>query len=74
MVCYWGNMVYSGIITKFQTEFNYFSNQGAPLGAEVSLSLLAGVNDTQEKLSVSTQKLLGLVKEGGKLIRQLPGT
>ena len=74
VVFYWGNMIYSGIITKFQTEFNYFSNQGAPLGAEVSLSLLAGVNDTQEKLSPSTQKLLGLVKEGGKLIRQLPGT
>ena len=73
VVFYWGNMVYSGIITKFQTNFKYFSNQGAPLGAELALSLLAGVKDEQEKLSVSSQKLLGLVKEGGKLVRQLPG-
>lgn len=70
---YWGNMFYSGVITKFQTEFNYFSSQGAPLGAEVALSMVAGVNDEAEKFSPSTKQLLGLVKEGGKLIRQLPG-
>ena len=74
VVFYWGNMIYSGVITKFQTTFNYVSNQGAPLGAEVALSMVAGVNDEQEKLSVSTQKLLGLVKEGGRLLRELPGT
>ena len=74
VVFYWGNMIYSGVITKFQTTFNYFSKQGAPLGAEVALSMVAGVNDEQEKLSVSTQKLLGLVKEGGRLLRELPGT
>ena len=73
VVFYWGNMMYSGIITKFQTTFNYFSNQGAPLGAEVALSLVAADNNAQEKLSPSTQKLIGLVKEGGRLIRQLPG-
>ena len=74
VVFYWGNLMYSGIIVKFQTVFNYFSNQGAPLGAEVALSLVAAMNDEGEKLSPSTQKLLGLVKEGGRLIRQLPGT
>lgn len=73
VVFYWGNMIYAGIITRFQTTFNYFSNQGAPLGAEVQLSMVSGVNDEQEKLSLSTQTLLGLVKEGGKIIRQLPG-
>lgn len=73
VVFYWGNMTYAGIITKFQTEFNYFSNQGAPLGATVALSMISGVNDEQEKLSMSTQQLLGLVKEGGRLVRQLPG-
>ena len=73
VVFYWGNMAYAGIITKFQTEFNYFSNQGAPLGAQVALSLLAGVNDGEEKPSRSTQNLLGLVQKGGQLIRQLPG-
>ena len=74
VVFYWGNLMYSGIIVKFQTVFNYFSNQVAPLGAEVALSLVAAMNDEGEKLSPSTQKLLGLVKEGGRLIRQLPGT
>lgn len=70
---YWGNLMYPGLITKFQTTFNYFSSQGAPLGAEVALSMVSGVDDEAEKLSVSTQKLLGLVKLGGKLIRELPG-
>ena len=37
------------------------------------ISLVAAVNNEQEKLSPSTQKLIGLVKEGGRLIRQLPG-
>ena len=73
VVFYWGNMMYSGIITRFQTTFNYFSSQGAPLGAEVAVSILSTVDDKAEKLSMSTQKLLGLVKEGGRLIRQLPG-
>lgn len=73
VVFYWGNLMYSGIITKFQTTFNYFSSQGAPLGAEVALSMVSGVDDESEKLNMSTQKLLGLVKEGGKLIRKLPG-
>lgn len=73
VVFYWGNLTYPGLITKFQTTFNYFSSQGAPLGAEVSLSMVSGVDDAAEKLSVSTQKLLGLVKLGGKLIRELPG-
>ncbi len=73
VVFLWGNMVYSGLITKFQTNFNYFSNQGAPLGAEVVLSMLAGANAEQEKQSFSSQVLLGLVKEGGKLTRLLPG-
>lgn len=73
VVFYWGNLMYSGLITKFQTTFNYFSSQGAPLGAEVALSMVAGVDDEAEKLSPSTQKLLGLVKMGGKLIRELPG-
>ena len=72
VIFYWGNMTYSGLITKFQTTFNYFSNQGAPLGAEVGLSLLAGVND-EATPSFSTQKLLGLVEDGGKRLRQLPG-
>ncbi len=74
VVFYWGNMVYSGIITKFQTTFNYFSSQGAPLGAEVALTMLTTARDEMEKLSVSTQQLLGLVEEGGRLLRQLPGT
>ena len=39
----------------------------------MSLSMVSGVDDAAEKLSVSTQKLLGLVKLGGKLIRELPG-
>lgn len=73
VVFYWGNLMYSGIITKFQTTFNYFSSQGAPLGAEVALTLLSNVDDDAEKFSVSTQKLLGLTKEAGRLIRQLPG-
>lgn len=47
--------------------------EGAPLGAEVALSMVSGVDDEAEKLSVSTRKLLGLVKLGGKLIRELPG-
>lgn len=72
VIFYWGNMVYSGLITRFQTTFNYFSNQGAPLGAEVALSLLAGVCDDAMP-SLSTQKLLGLVKVGGRMIRELPG-
>lgn len=72
VVFYWGNMIYAGLITRFQTTFNYFSNQGAPLGAEVALSMLSGVDDEQ-KISMSSQKLLGLVKEGGRLLRELPG-
>ena len=39
----------------------------------MALSLVAAMNDEGEKLSPSTQKLIGLVKEGGRLIRQLPG-
>ena len=73
VIFYWGNLMYSGLITKFQTTFNYFSSQGAPLGAEVSLSMVAGVDDEAEKVSMSTKSLLGLVKEGGKWIRELPG-
>jgi len=73
VVFYWGNMIYTGIITKFQTIFHYFSSQGAPLGAEVALSMISGVDDEVRKLSVSTQQLLGLVKMGGRLIRELPG-
>jgi len=73
VVFYWGNMMYAGLIAKFQTTFNYFSSQGAPLGAEVALSMVSGVDDEAEKLSVSTQKLLGLVKMGGRMIRELPG-
>lgn len=73
VVFYWGNLVYAGLITKFQTTFNYFSSQGAPLGAEVALSMVSGVNDGSEKLSMSTKVLLGLVEVGGKLIRKLPG-
>lgn len=73
VVFYWGNMMHAGLITKFQTTFNYFSSQGAPLGAEVALSLISGVDDNAEKLSPSTQRLLGLVEMGGKLIRELPG-
>lgn len=73
VVFYWGNLTYTGLIAKFQTTFNYFSSQGAPLGAEVSLSMVFGVDDEAEKLSLSTQKLLGLVELGGKLIRELPG-
>lgn len=74
VIFYWGNMMYSGIITKFQTTFNYFSSQGAPLGAEVSMSILSHVDDESEKISLSTQKLIGLVKVAGRLIRQLPGS
>lgn len=70
---YWGNMMYAGLITKFQTTFNYFSSQGAPLGAEVALSMISVVDDDAEKLSASTKQLLGLVKLGGRLIRVLPG-
>lgn len=73
VIFYWGNMVYGGIITKFQTNFNYFSSQGAPLGAEVNLVLTARVDDEAEKFSPSTKQLLGLVEAGGKLLRQLPG-
>lgn len=73
VIFYWGNIVYYGIITTFQTTFNYFSNQGAPLGAEVVLSLLSGVNDETEKVSTSTKALLGLIEEGGRWIRELPG-
>ena len=65
--------MYAGLITRFQTTFNYFSSQGAPLGAEVALSMVAGVDDEAEKVSMSTQALLGLVKEGGRWIRELPG-
>lgn len=72
VIFYWGNMIYSGMITKFQTTFNYFSNQGAPLGAEVGLSLLAGVND-EAMPSMSTQQLLGLVEEAGRKLRVPPG-
>lgn len=72
VIFYWGNLIYAGLITKFQTTFNYFSNQGAPLGAEVLLSLLSGVDDEQ-RVSMSTQKLLGLVQEGGRMIREPPG-
>lgn len=73
VVFYWGNMMYAGLITKFQTTFDYFSSQGAPLSAEVALSMVSGVDDGAEKPSASTQKLLGLVKLGGRLIRVLPG-
>lgn len=73
VVFYWGNLMYAGLITKFQTTFNYFSSQGAPLGAEVALSMVSGVDDEAKKLSMSTQRLLGLVKIGGRLIRELPG-
>ena len=68
----WGNMTYQGIITKFQTVFNYFSNQGAPLGAEVSLSMVAKTNEKPMEQSASTQELLGLVEKAGKFLRSLP--
>lgn len=73
VIFYWGNMMYGGLITRFQTTFNYFSSQGAPLGAEVSLAMIAAVDDEAEKVSISTQQLLGLVKVGGRMIRGLPG-
>ena len=73
VIFYWGNMMYSGLITKFSTKFDYFSSQGAPLGGEVTMVLCAAVDDESEKVSMSTQRLLGLVKEGGKLVRKLPG-
>lgn len=73
VVFYWGNMMYAGIITKYQTTFNYFSSQGAPLGAEVALSMISGVDDNAEKISLSTKALIGLVEKGGRLIRELPG-
>ena len=64
VVFYWGNMVFSGLIVKFETTFNYFSSQGAPLGAEVALGMVAGVDDEAERFSPSTKALLGLVQEG----------
>ena len=74
VVFYWGNMVYAGVIVSFQTTFNYFSSQGAPLGADVSMSMSIVDNDKEEKIvSLGTKKLLGLIEEGGKFIRQLPG-
>lgn len=70
---YWGNMIYGGLITKFQTTFNYFSNQGAPLGAEVAISMFSAVNDKELEVSVTSKLLLGLVEKNGKLLRSLPG-
>lgn len=74
VIFYWGNMMYVGTIINFQTTFNYFSNQGAPLGADVNLSMSTAVNEEDKMVNLSTQTLLGLVKVGGKLLRQLPGS
>lgn len=71
---FWGNMFYAGLITKFQTTFNYFSNQGAPLGAEVALSMISAVSEKQLSKSVSSMMLEGILKgEDGGISRQLPG-
>ena len=74
VVFFWGNITLTGIITKFQTTFNYFSSQGAPLGAEVSLAMVGTVDESEDKLSASSKQLIGLVSEAGRLIRALPGT
>ena len=51
----WGNIVYTGTITKFQANFNYFSSQGAPLGAEVAISMISELTNNA-KLSEANQK------------------
>ena len=74
VIFYWGNMIYSGIITKFQTNFNYFSNQGAPLGAEVNISMISGASEKFEEFSSSTKRLIGMIKgPDGRPSRELPG-
>ncbi len=73
VIFYWGNMIYAGLISKYVTTFNYFSSQGAPLGAEVALTLHSAINDEEKLVSASTQSLLGLIKQGGKLLREPPG-
>lgn len=73
VIFYWGNMFYAGIIVNFQTTFNYFSSQGAPLGADVAISISTSPGDEEGKINFSTQLLLGLAKVGGKLVRVLPG-
>lgn len=35
----WGPMRYIGVLTSFSSQFVYFSDQGAPLRADVSLSI-----------------------------------
>ena len=68
----WGNMAYKGIITKIQTTFNYFSSQGAPLGAEVSLSMVTKTNADPLEQSDSTSDMLKMVEKAGKFLRSLP--
>ena len=51
----WGNIVYTGTITKFQANLNYFSSQGAPLGAEVAISMISELTNNA-KLSEANQK------------------
>lgn len=68
----WGNLAFGGLITKFQTSFNYFSPQGAPLGAEVTLSMTCAVNDKIMKKTETPDTLMGMVSKGGKKLRLLP--
>lgn len=49
VVFFWGPMQYVGVLKSFSSKFLYFSNQGAPLRAEVTLTLAcSGKNDDAE--------------------------
>lgn len=70
----WGNIQFAGVITNLHTTFNYFSSSGAPLGAEVDLTMIAGVDDTIAKESKTTDVLQTLLSgKGAALVRMLPG-
>lgn len=43
----WGSMQFVGVLVGFSSQFVYFSDQGAPLRADVSISIRCGISDPQ---------------------------
>lgn len=65
----WGTFIYRGLIQSYKENFSYFTPEGFPMRAEVSLTFEA-IKDKREQNEASPEKnsrVIRTVKEGDRL-------